>query len=293
MKTQYECIPCFVRQASEVLAMIIEDEKSRERPMRRLLVEIASSEWNGTPPAIAQQLHRMIREMTDNKDPYSSVKHEMNRIAAELMPRMREMIKNSDNPHEVAVRLAIAGNLLDSGAKTQISAEELPQHLNRILAQKLHGDAKSLFQEAERADNILYLADNAGEIYLDRLLIEMLPTQKITVAVRGKPVLNDATMEDAEQAGITEIARVIGNGSDAPGTILEDTSPEFKSCFEQADMVISKGQGNYETLSDCRKRICFLLTVKCPVLARNIGEPIGSMVVRISNQSSLSKTVFI
>jgi len=293
MKTQYECIPCFVRQASEVLAMIIEDEKSRERPMRRLLVEIASSEWNGTPPAIAQQLHRMIREMTDNKDPYSSVKNEMNRIAAELMPRMREMIKNSDNPHEVAVRLAIAGNLLDSGAKTQISAEELPQHLNRILAQKLHGDAKSLFQEAERADNILYLADNAGEIYLDRLLIEMLPTQKITVAVRGKPVLNDATMEDAEQAGITEIARVIGNGSDAPGTILEDTSPEFKSCFEQADMVISKGQGNYETLSDCRKRICFLLTVKCPVLARNIGEPIGSMVVRISNQSSLSKTVFI
>ena len=289
MKTQYECIPCFVRQASEVLAMIIEDEKSRERPMRRLLVEIASSDWNGTPPAIAKQLHRMIREMTDNKDPYSSVKHEMNRIAAELMPRMREMIKNSDKSHEVAVRLAIAGNLLDSGAKTQISAEELPQHLNRIFAQKLHGDAESLFQEAERADNILYLADNAGEIYLDRLLIEMLPTQKITVAVRGKPVLNDATMEDAEQAGITEIARVIGNGSDAPGTILEDTSPEFKSCFEQADMVISKGQGNYETLSDCRKRICFLLTVKCPVLARNIGEPIGSMVVRISNQSSLSK----
>ena len=281
MKTQYECIPCFVRQASEVLAMIIEDEKSRERPMRRLLVEIASSEWNGTPPAIAQQLHRMIREMTDNKDPYSSVKNEMNRIAAELMPRMREMIKDSDNPHEVAVRLAIAGNLLDSGAKTQISAEELPQHLNRILAQKLHGDAKSLFQEAERADNILYLADNAGEIYLDRLLIEMLPTQKITVAVRGKPVLNDATMEDAEQAGITEIARVIGNGSDAPGTILEDTSPEFKSCFEQADMVISKGQGNYETLSDCRKRICFLLTVKCPVLARNIGESLGSMVLKI------------
>ncbi len=281
MKTQYECIPCFVRQASEVLAMIIEDEKSRERPMRRLLVEIASSEWNGTPPAIAQQLHRMIREMTDNKDPYSSVKNEMNRIAAELMPRMREMIKDSDNPHEVAVRLAIAGNLLDSGAKTQISAEELPQHLNRILAQKLHGDAESLFQEAEHADNILYLADNAGEIYLDRLLIEMLPTQKITVAVRGKPVLNDATMEDAEQAGITEIARVIGNGSDAPGTILEDTSPEFKSCFEQADMVISKGQGNYETLSDCRKRICFLLTVKCPVLARNIGESLGSMVLKI------------
>ncbi len=283
MKTEYECIPCFVRQSAEALAMIVRDDKHREDLMRRLLVEISSSEWTGTPPAMAQRLHRIIRETTANKDPYSSIKHEMNRIAAGLMPGMREMIKKSKNPHELAVRLAIAGNLLDSGAKTQISAEELPRHLDRILAQKLRGNAESLFHEAERADNILYLADNAGEIYFDRLLIEMLPSKKITVAVRGGPVINDATRQDAEQAGIPEIAHVISNGSDAPGTILDDTSPEFKSCFKRADMVISKGQGNYETLSGCGKRICFLLTVKCPVIARHIGEPVGSMVVHISS----------
>jgi uncharacterized protein with ATP-grasp and redox domains len=289
MKTQYDCIPCLVRQASEALAMVVEDKKQREHIMRQLLTQIASSKWTGTPPAIAQLLHRTIREMTANKDPYSSIKHEMNRIASELIPRRREMIKNSENPHEAAVRLAIAGNLLDSGAKTQIPAKELPEHLNRILTQKLHGDAEGLFNEAERAGNILYLADNAGEIYFDRLLLEMLPLKKITFAVRGSPVINDATMEDAVAAGIHEIARIISNGSDAPGTILDDTSHEFKSCFERAELIISKGQGNYETLSDCRKNICFLLAVKCPVIAKRIGEPVGSMVVKTLNSAAGSR----
>jgi uncharacterized protein with ATP-grasp and redox domains len=283
MKTQYDCIPCLVRQASEALAMVVEDKKQREQIMRQLLAQIASAKWTGTPPALAQLLHRTIREMTANKDPYISIKHEMNRIASELIPRRREMIKNSDNPHELAVRLAIVGNLLDSGAKTQISAKELPQHLERLIVQELRGDAENLFSAAERADNILYLADNAGEVYFDRLLLEVLPTKKIIFAVKGSPVINDATMEDAVAAGIHEIARIISNGSDAPGTILDDTSHEFKACFERADLIISKGQGNYETLSDSRKSICFLLAVKCPVIAKHIGEPAGRMVVKTVN----------
>ncbi|HBC89274.1 MAG TPA: hypothetical protein DCZ94_20225 [Lentisphaeria bacterium] len=281
MTTQYECIPCFVRQASEALAILVENGVERERLMRQLLGEISVNDWRGSPPVMAQHLHRIIRQATKNKDPYSSVKNEMNRIAEGMMSRMREMIRKSENPRELAVRLAIAGNLLDSGAKTQISKEELPQHMDKLLAQPLRGNAMTLFQKAEHTSKILYLADNAGEIYFDRLLIEMLPPGKVTFAVRGGPVVNDATMEDAKRAGIAEIARVISNGSDAPGTILDDTSSEFRLCFGQADMIIAKGQGNYETLSGRSRKICFMLTVKCPVIARHIGEPVGSMVIKM------------
>jgi uncharacterized protein with ATP-grasp and redox domains len=138
---------------------------------------------------------------------------------------------------------------------------------------------EQLRSDAECAQNILYLVDNAGEIAFDRLLIEQLPTEKITVVVKGKPVINDATMEDAEFVGLTDIVEVIDNGSDAPGTILETCSQNFRDRFEEADLVIAKGQGNYETLSDLDKNIFFILKAKCPVIARDIGCEIGDMIL--------------
>jgi uncharacterized protein with ATP-grasp and redox domains len=137
--------------------------------------------------------------------------------------------------------VAIGGNLLDVGAKTQIAAEDLPAHLETIWTQPLRGDLEGLFREAERARTILYLADNAGEIVFDKLLIEQLPAEKITLFVRGSPVLNDATAADAEAAGLPELVPVLGNGSDAPGTILNDCSAEFRAWFDRADLIIAKG----------------------------------------------------
>jgi uncharacterized protein with ATP-grasp and redox domains len=131
------------------------------------------------------------------------------------------------------------------------------------------------------ADNrILYLADNAGEIVFDRLLIKALPMEKITVAVRGAPVINDATLEDAETAGIRGIVPVIVNGSDAPGTLVKECSDEFRRAFDHADLIVSKGQGNYETLSGTTKAVFFLLTVKCPIIGADIGAPVGSLVIK-------------
>jgi len=280
MKTTYECIPCFARQAAEAAALAVENPIEREEVLRRLMAEIAQGDWTGTPPAMGQRIHRIIREVTENTDPYKRIKQEMNRSAESMIPRMREMIECSEHPREDTVRLAIAGNLLDAGAKTQISADDLPDHLTTVFDQPLKGDIHALFQAVDRADRILYLADNAGEIFFDRLLIEALPTEKITVAVRGQPTINDATLVDAEAAGISKIVPVINNGSDAPGTIIEDTSPEFRQLFEQADLIIAKGQGNYETLSESDRPIFFLLTVKCPVIAKDIGEPEGSMIVK-------------
>ena len=129
------------------------------------------------------------------------------------------------------------------------------------------------------AGRILYLCDNAGEILFDKLLIEQLPYGKVTVSVRGFPVINDATMIDAEAAGLTALVEVIDNGSDAPGTLLEDCRRDFQERFKQADLVIAKGQGNYESLSEVRKEIFFLLNVKCQVIARKLGYHIGDLVL--------------
>ena len=280
MNIQLECIPCFARQAMEAVAEVVTDPVQRETLLRRLLHEVADADWSSSPPAIAQQLHRAIRRALKNDDPYRDIKNRMNRMAAELLPAIRERIAQDPDPREAAIRVAIAGNLLDAGAQTQISAEELPAHLDAIWNRPLRGDVIGFLRAVERARNILFLADNAGEIFFDLLLLEQLPAEKITVFVRGAPVLNDATAADAEAAGIDAIAPVLDTGSDAPGTILEDCSENFRAWFDRADLIIAKGQGNYETLSNVAKNIYFLFIVKCPPVAEKIGEPVGSLVVK-------------
>ena len=280
MKTHLDCIPCFARQALDAVAEAVADPARRETFLRRLLRDIAEGDWSGTPPDIAQRLHRSIRRELGDPDPYRAVKTRMNQMAARLLPAMRARIAAHPDPREAAVRVAIGGNLLDVGAKTQIAAEDLPAHLESIWAQPLRGDVPALFAAAERARSILYLADNAGEIFFDRLLIERLPAGKTEVCVRGSPVLNDATREDAAAAGIPDLALVLDNGSDAPGTLLDDCSPEFRARFACADLILAKGQGNYETLSDTPRPVFFLFTVKCPLVAARVGEPVGSLVAR-------------
>lgn len=280
MNTLLECIPCFARQALDAVSEAVDDPARRETLLRRLLRDIAEGDWSDTPPAMAQRLQRSIREALGDADPYRAVKDRMNQMALSLVPAMSARIAAHPDPREAAVRVAIGGNLLDVGAKTQIAAEDLPAHLETIWTQPLRGDLEGLFREADRAHSIVYLADNAGEIVFDKLLIEQLPAEKITLFVRGRPVLNDATAADADTAGLPELVPVLGNGSDAPGTILADCSDEFRGWFDRADLIIAKGQGNYETLSEVDKNVYFLFTVKCPLVAGRVGEPVGSLVVK-------------
>ncbi|MFP4242836.1 MAG: damage-control phosphatase ARMT1 family protein, partial [Chitinispirillaceae bacterium] len=140
-----------------------------------------------------------------------------------------------------------------------------------------------LEQTLNSASRILFLCDNAGEIVFDRFLMESMPREKIICAVRGKPVINDATMEDARETGMTDLVKVVSNGSDVPGTFLKSCSPGFREIFENADLVIAKGQGNFETLSEVKqKKIFFLLQVKCPVISRDVGFPVGTFLIKSS-----------
>lgn len=282
MKTSIECIPCFVRQAAEAIAMSTGDKSEQERILRSVIKSLADLDWQSSPPVVAAQLHGIIRKMTGDLDPYCAVKERMNRLALDSLPGCRNLIEGASDPQQAIIRLAVAGNMLDSGAKTQITPEDLPDLFASLWHKPLAGNPQELFDAAEKAERILYLADNAGEIIFDRLLIEALPMEKVTVAVRGHPILNDALREDALLAGITELVPVIDNGSAVPGTVLSDCSAEFSAHFERADLIISKGQGNYETLSEERAPIFFLFTVKCPLVAGQIGEATGTLVAKRS-----------
>jgi hypothetical protein len=171
---------------------------------------------------------------------------------------------------------------MDLAVNSTLSEAQVRAAIAGCLSEPLDGNVAEFARTVAEAQRILYLTDNAGEIVFDRFLIEHLPRDRVTVAVRGAPVINDATRVDAEAAGLTELVRVIDNGSDAPGTVLDDCSDTFRRQFAGADLIVAKGQGNYETLRESPQRIYFLLRVKCPIIARDLGCPLGRMVLRPS-----------
>ncbi|MFA5552955.1 MAG: ARMT1-like domain-containing protein [Phycisphaerae bacterium] len=281
MKTYLDCIPCFVRQALDAARHATEDSYIHEEVVRGVLALSKDLDMRQSPPATGQQIHKLIRELVKVNDPYHGVKQRFNDAALKLYPKMRRLVVESKDPFKTAVCLAIAGNIIDFGVKSQLQEIELEETIEQCLAKEFSGTHLEDFRRAiEQAESILYLADNAGEIVFDRLLIEQLPIEKVTVTVKGSPVINDATMEDAVIAGLPEIVDVIDNGSDAPGTILQSCSQYFRDYFDKADLIIAKGQGNYETLNDINKNIFFILKAKCPVISRNIGCEIGEMILQ-------------
>lgn len=280
MKTYFDCIPCFIRQVLDSIRMTTKDGQIHEKVLREALSLASKMDLQQSPPAMAQKIHRFIRQTTGVEDPYLNVKNRFNKLALMMYPELKERIETSADPLETAVRLAIAGNIIDFGVNSTLQENAVEQTIAESLEDELDSDALQRFRDATAAaKDILYLGDNAGEIVFDRLLIEQLPYERVTFVVRGSPILNDATMEDAQISGLTDIVDVIDNGSDAPGTILESCSEAFRQIFEESDLLIAKGQGNFETLNDVRKNKFFMLRPKCSVLAEHLGCKIGSLVL--------------
>ena len=279
MHTYHECIPCFLKQALNAARLATSDKEVHEQVLRRVLKDTSAMDLNQPPPLMGQQIHRIIRETTGSADPYDAVKKQYNEFGLALYPRLKQTIAHSETPLETAIRLSIAGNIIDFGLPESVNQAEVSSVIEQSLTQPLEGDV-SAFQEAmAAAENILFLGDNAGEIVFDRLLIENLQRDHLTYVVRGGPVINDATRSDAEFTGITGLVNVMDNGSDAPGTLLDQCSDTFKQAFDHADLVVAKGQGNFESLSEANQHIFFIFKVKCPVVAAHTGCPAGSMMI--------------
>jgi damage-control phosphatase, subfamily I len=278
MKTWLDCVPCLVQQGLKVARMASPDPAVHEAVLRDILGHVAGMDFN-RPPILWHWIYRRVCQHTGQSDPYRQIKRDSNALALELLPAWKKRVAAAAHPLAEAVKLAIAANIIDYGANRNLRTDDIPALLEQSIADPMVGDLPLLLEAIQGAASILYLADNAGELVFDRLLIELLPRGKVTVAVKGGPALNDALPEDAQATGVNELCPVIDTGTDGTGVILEHCSEAFRRQFMAADVVIAKGQANYETLDGCGRAVFFLLKVKCPVLGQNMGYPAGSLVV--------------
>jgi len=279
MRSYLECIPCFFKQiiqSGRLTSMSEEDIRKVVDKFARKLPEIP---FSYSPPKVAKILYAMIREASNNPDPYKQIKWEHTELALTYLRELKKIISSAEDKFNAAIRVAGAGNIIDLGALTDF---DLDAEIGQIMQKKIEKwNIEILREKLKNNSKLLIIGDNAGETVFDRVLIEFLTEEfseiEITYSVRGSPVINDATREDAIHAGIDKLATIIDTGSDAPGVILDDVSISFLDNFNSTDIVLSKGQGNYESLSNARRDIFFLLRIKCPVVALNSDIPQGEM----------------
>ena len=276
MKVNLDCVPCFMRQALEAARMATDDERLQAEVLRKVSALMAELSYAQSPPDIAHRVHALVRDVTGNPDPYQKIKEKDNRLALNMYPWLKEIVEKSSNDRlYAAVKLAVAGNIIDYGVSQAFNVKDtVATVLKKDFAIDKYPEFKKQLNDAK---TIMYLADNAGEIVFDRVLIEELEDRDVTLVVKGGPILNDATIDDVKSCGLENLVDVeyIGNGT--PGSGYERTDQKFSSKLRSADLVISKGQGNYEGLSS-ERYIYFLLMAKCPLIARNIGVDKGSIV---------------
>jgi uncharacterized protein with ATP-grasp and redox domains len=277
MKTYLDCIPCFFKQALFAARTAVDDERKIKQVLDRIGMLVSEIPLHRSPPETGREVYRVVREVTGVDDPFAGLKDQSIKRALALYPSLEGVVEISRDPLETAVRLGIAGNIIDFGANPDF---QLEQDIQEVLQKEPVVNHYEAFKNRlEGAREILYLADNAGETVFDKLLIKVMSKPAI-YAVRDGPVINDATLEDAVKSGLDEVAKVVSSGCDAPGTILNRCSDEFLDLLQRADLIISKGQGNYETLSGEQKPIFYLLKAKCPVIARDLGVKQGDTVIK-------------
>lgn len=278
MRTYLECFPCMLGQAVEAARMAGADEHEQREILDRVLDLLKGVPLSSKPPEISQPTHRIVREATGVSDPYREMKRESTEEALALYPWMEQALNSADDRLQRAVRFSIAGNIID--VRPGLSYD-LQEELKRVLDEPMTINDVETFRAAiGEADRVLFLADNAGETVCDRLLIETMGLP-VTYVVKGSPIANDATLEDAAEAGLDGVTELMSSGSDAPGTVLDTCSERFRRAYDEAPLVIAKGQANYESLSEnAGPRVFFLLQAKCPTLARDVGVPVRSLVLR-------------
>ncbi|MBA3013746.1 MAG: DUF89 family protein [Proteobacteria bacterium] len=279
MKTNPACIPCFRRQALYAVQLATADSALQAEILAETETYLAELDMDKSPPVNSIGLYDIISSFSGNPDPFLFLKQQSNTLAMGLRPRVEELIRQGDDPLYRAILFAIAGNIIDYGSQQKFDFDStLNQCLNNS---PIINDYDTLIKDLVHARRILYLADNCGEIVFDGLLADQLPGV-ITMVVKSGPIINDATEVDTTECGINQRYRVITNGTTCPGTPLELCGKDLQALFTEADVVISKGQGNFETLSEEERPIYHLLTVKCPVVAEHIVE--------VSNRSDLIPT---
>lgn len=308
MKTYLECIPCFLNQALKAMNLTNQNTEIREKVLKEIMKRLVDFNLDKNPPEFAKVVYNTIAEITGNDDPYKGIKRRDNEHALSLLPEVKEIIEKSEDKLLTTIKVAVAGNIMDFAAN---SGYDLKKTVEEVIKSDFAIDDYEKFKEdIKKAKSILYLADNAGEIVFDRLLIEKireLNNCKIYFFIKGKPIINDATQIDLKIAKIDRFNNIeiktIDTGFPDTGIkkVLESKTPnrlkspvskeseDFMDFLKKSDMVISKGQGNYESLSEVDANIYFLLITKCQVISKNLGVKKGDIILKCNKLESKQK----
>ena len=280
----YECLNCCLNQIMQVTEMLGFDPATREQVVRESLSFLSAADYSQSTPAVMGDLWRVLTRHAYTNDPYGEVKALCNREAEKMAPQAEREIRSSRDPFATALKYAIAGNLIDFAMADCISPEEQNARIAGLVEKPLSVDHSAPLREAlSKGKTLLYICDNAGEVVFDRLFLSEIkrqfPSLCITCGVRGSPVINDATMADALEAGLDRTATLLDSGDVAAGAVLSRASRAFQIAFSEADVVITKGQGNFESLGGVVKdNLFFLFMAKCKPVADALGLPRMSVV---------------
>lgn len=292
MKTYLDCVPCVMRQALESVRQIPKfDKETAEKVLKEVATYIEKADFNNDPAVFTSRVHQIVQKLSGVKDPLKKQRDISNKIARKLLGATREKVKSADDSLFMAMKAAISGNALDFGV---YSADKVKNNISELIQRELAiNDYESVLQFLAGLNQLLYLADNAGEIWFDRLLIEELkeryPKSKIFLAVKRSPVLDDAVEKDAIKAGINEMdeVEVITTGSNDVGVNLDKISSNFRNRLNKASLIISKGQANFESLEGkgtlLQTPVLFLLQAKCSTVADYLGVPKGGLILKLQD----------
>ncbi|NMB33788.1 MAG: DUF89 family protein [Clostridium sp.] len=278
MEVFLECLPCFLKQALEASRMATSDKDVQVRIMKETAALVCDFERYKCSPQLGREMHQIVKKHTGNSDPYRDIKDQNIKNALEVYPWLKHFLFKKTDRLYWGLKIAAAGNIIDSAIYADIDIKGcVEKEVERKFAVC---DIKEFSDKMMHAKNLLIVADNAGETVFDRVFIEEVLNLDITYAVRAEPIINDATIEDARESGLGRCTNLISTGCNAPGLIIEECDKKFLDLFYDADIVVSKGQGNFESLSDEKRAIFFLLKAKCPVVAENLGVAVNDYVFK-------------
>jgi uncharacterized protein with ATP-grasp and redox domains len=283
MNITNDCVTCIIGQIDKAIAALQLDDTLAKQIKEEVKKRSKNFSFEQTPPSVAREVYEYLAQQTGQCDPLEHIKQESIHNALQFVPFIEKKIRQNNDKLFTAIKAAVAGNVIDFGAKEQFCLED---EISKVFDTNFAiNDYDSFAKSLEKHDNILILADNAGENVFDKILIKIIkrldPEKNIIYATRGKPIINDITTKEALQIGIDKFAQVISTGVDTPGLELQRASVNFKSLFEKAPLILAKGMGNYECLEQLNdKRIFFLFKVKCNVVAQSIGQDVGEIILK-------------
>lgn len=284
MNLNLECIACNIKQVLTVTDLLKVDAAAKETIMRDVLGYLQTADYKRSNPEVIRGTWDVITRHINDPNPYREIKCVYNTELANMTDTVRALIEQSPDKLDTALKIAITANLIDFAANHTFDEAMVLRKIATANEQQLAiDDSKALFESLQTAHTLLYLGDNCGEIVLDKLFIEYIkiafPNIKVYFGVRGEPIVNDVTLDDAAMVRMEEVAEVISNGDGSLGTVIGRTTAAFREVFYQADVIIAKGQGNFESLSEIdRGNIFFLFMAKCDAVAGLLQVPKLSIV---------------